>query len=251
MWQFLIGALIAIVTIIVSIVIYFKQRSRKRLSYRILSNTVLLGVEEEVKKDIQLSYKGKAIVGVRLLVLRIFNSGNVPVVSTDYEKPISIDLGKETRVLTAEVIKKSPPNLQSAISIEDHVVTLYPALLNPADSITTKMLVTKYENGLEVNSRIIGVSRVEELREGSLLTKVILAYLAILLTWLLGSIAWSSTFRVPFFEVFSYFSLIFYAFFALAIVAVSASTRARRSFEKSFDSFTKESEETNEKDKCE
>lgn len=251
MWQFLIGALIAIVTIIVSIAIYFKQRNRKRLSYEILSNTALLSVEEEVKNEIQLSYKGKAIEGVKLVVLRIFNSGNVPVVSTDYEKPISIEFGTETRVLTAEVIKKSPPNLQSTISIEDHVVTLYPALLNPADSITTKMLVTKYEKGLEINSRIIGVSRIEELHEGSFLTKAILAYVALLAAWLLGSVAWSFIFRVPFFEVFSYSSILVYAAFALAMVALLVPTRTRRSFEKSFGSFIKESEEKNEKDKCE
>ena len=156
-WQFLIGALIAVVTVVISIIIYFKQRNCKKLSYEILSNTAIMSTEEKIKDDIQLSYKGKVVKDVKLLVLRIFNSGNLPVVSADYEKPISIEFGKETRVLTAEVIKKSPDNLQSTISIENQVVTLYPALLNTEDSITIKMLVTKYEKELQVNSRIIGL----------------------------------------------------------------------------------------------
>jgi hypothetical protein len=54
-WQFLIGAVIAIATIVISIIIHLKQRNHKSLSYEILSNTDLLSVEEQTKNDIQLS----------------------------------------------------------------------------------------------------------------------------------------------------------------------------------------------------
>ena len=146
-WQFLIGASIAIIAIVVSVILYFKQLNRKRLSYEILSDTSLLTTDEETKNEIRLTYKNEPIEKVRLIVLRIFNSGNVPVESEDYEEPISIRLG-DARVLSAEVIKKSPKNLKSTLIIEKGVVTLYPTLLNPADSLKIKILVSDYEKGL-------------------------------------------------------------------------------------------------------
>lgn len=251
MWQFIIGALIAIVTIIVSIIIYLKQRSRKRLSYEILSNTALLSVEEEIKNDIQLTYKGKVVEGVKLLVLRIFNSGNLPIVSADYERPIGIEFGKETRVLAAEVIEKNPANLQSTISIENRVVTLYPALLNPSDSVTIKMLVTKYENDFQVNSRIIGVSRIELLPESSVMTSAVIFTFILLGVWAFGSVIWSFIFHVSFFEAFAYFSIVFYILFVIAMFAILADKRSRKILEKQYGDFIKDRGSKREEDNSE
>jgi len=251
MWQFIIGAIIAIVTIIVSIIIYLKQRSRKRLSYEILSNAALLSEEEEIKKDIQLTYKGKMVEGVRLLVLRIFNSGNLPIVSADYERPIKIEFGKETRVSTAEVIKKKPANLQSTISIENRVVTLYPALLNPTDSVTIKILVTKYENDIQINSRIIGVSKIELLHESSVMTSAVVFTSILLVIWAFGSLIWSFIFHVSFFEAFAYFGIVFYILFIVSMVVALADRRTRKVFEKYFGDLVKDSDSKREEDNSE
>lgn len=248
MWQFIILVIIAIVTIIVSIIIYFKQRNRKKLSYEILSNTALLTLEEETKNDIQLSYKGTVVEGVKFLLLRIFNSGNLPIVSADYDKPIRIEFGKETQVLTAEVIKKNPPNLQSMITIEDRVVTLFPTLLNPEDSITIKMLVTKYEEGLQVNSRIIGVSRIELAKENSGATLAIVVISITLAIWGFGSVIWSFLFNFSFIEAFSYFGAFFYFMLVISLVVFLAHKGIRRSFTKHFGDFIKENDSEREKD---
>lgn len=250
-WQFFIGAFIAIVTIAISIVIYFKQRNRKKLSYEILSCTDILSTEENIEDDVQLSYKGKIVEDVKLLVLRIFNSGNLPVVSVDYEKPISIEFGKDTGVLTAEVIKKDPDNVQSTVGIEDHVITLYPALLNPGDSITIKMLVTKYEKELQVNSRIIGVNRIEMLHESPIFAMSLVVTFVALLIWGVGPVVWSVALHVPFFEAFSYLSILYFSLFVGSMILLLGNKSLRKGLKKYFEDTTKDRDAESDKGKCE
>lgn len=65
--------------------IYFKQRQRKNISFEVLSNSSLLSVQDEIKKDVQILYKGKLVQQVNLILLRLVNSGNVPILSVDFE----------------------------------------------------------------------------------------------------------------------------------------------------------------------
>ena len=62
--QFLIGVIITIFAIVISVVIYLKQRSRKKLSFEILSNTSVITEKEKIKNDIQLSYRGQIVEDV-------------------------------------------------------------------------------------------------------------------------------------------------------------------------------------------
>ena len=91
--QFIIGALISFAAILVAAVIYFKQRQRKNISFELLSNSSLLSVQEEVKKDVQILYKGK-LVQANLILLRLVNSGNVEVRSSDFEGPYQYNAWK-------------------------------------------------------------------------------------------------------------------------------------------------------------
>jgi hypothetical protein len=167
----------------------------------------------------------------------------LPVVSADYEKPISIEFGKENHVLTAEVIKKCPNNLQSAISIEDHNVNLYPTLLNPADSITTKILVTNYETGLVVNSRIVGISEIEVLKTKSLVAVAFLGIFLGMAISVLGSLVWSTLFGGSFFQAFTYFNIVYYVFFVAIGTLFSVDQKVRQGLNKGFNVFLEESDD--------
>ena len=62
--------------------------------------------------------------------------------------------------MTAEVAETNPDSLEASIDMNERKVILVPALLNQGDSVTIKMLVTKFENQPEVNGRIIGVKEI-------------------------------------------------------------------------------------------
>jgi hypothetical protein len=162
LWQF-IGVVIALVAILISIILFIKSRNKKVLSYGIISTTPLLSVGREIKKDVQILYKDKPIQQVHLILLKLINSGNVPVTANDFERPFSIVFSKDAKVIAAEIVKTQPESLRASILFEDQKVVLEPILINEGDSITFKMLVSKLKGGLKVDGRVVGVKEIREL----------------------------------------------------------------------------------------
>lgn len=159
MWQFILPML----AIVVAVVLYWKQRTRKKLSYQVISCTPLLSVEEEIEGKLKIFYEGKPVQQVHLITVKVMNSGNIPVLSTDYKRPISFSFGEDAEILTTEIAKTDPDNLQASVNIQEKKVVLTPILLNQGDSVTLKMLVTKLKNQVpEVDGRVVGVKEIRE-----------------------------------------------------------------------------------------
>jgi len=157
-WQF-IGAILAFVAILTAVGLYLRQRRYKQISYVILSQTPLLSMAEEIKDKLQVLYEGKIVRQVHLIIVKIMNSGKVPIVSADFVHPINLDFGG-ARILTAEISKTSPHDLEVSISLVDNNVVLNPTLLNEGDAITLKMLVTEFRGQVVVKGRIVGVKEI-------------------------------------------------------------------------------------------
>ena len=104
--ELLIGAVSAFATI-GTIVAVFLLRARKRLSYEVLSTVPLLSTEEEFKNKLQIFFEGRPVQQVFLVQIKITNTGNAPIVTSDYERQVSLTFGQDTEVITAEVIQKS------------------------------------------------------------------------------------------------------------------------------------------------
>lgn len=184
-WQFIAGVAFAFVAIVVPILIYLKQRQRKALSYEILSRTPLLSIEEEVKGKLKILFNNNPAQDVHLVVVRIINSGNVQIVSDDYERPVSLDFGENTQIFTTEVSDANPKSLRPNVNIENTKVVLEPVLLNSRDSITLKMLVGQFDSQkqISVDGRIAGVKDIR--KSGERRTQyIILHWGGTVLTWI-------------------------------------------------------------------
>jgi len=160
-WQF-IGAILAIIAILTSVGLYLRQRRHKQLSYAILSQTPLLSMAEEIKDKLQVLYEGKIVRQVHLIMVKIMNSGKIPILSTDFVIPINLDF-EGARILTAEIHKTSPQSLEASINIEDNMAVVSPNLLNEGDAITLKMLVSEFKDKIMVKGRVVGVKEIREL----------------------------------------------------------------------------------------
>ncbi len=160
--QFLTVAIIAIIAIVVTIILYLIQRQRKSLSWEIISNTPLLSIDEEIRGDLQVLFAGKPVHDVQLIIFKIINSGNVPIKSTDYERPIKLKFGENALILTAKVTEKTPSSLETPIKNEGTSVVLEPTLMNEGDSFTIKMLVNQFDDQITVNGRIEGVKDIQK-----------------------------------------------------------------------------------------
>lgn len=68
------------ILVAVGIALYFQWwRNRKRLSYEILSNVVLVSAEKEIEDKIEILYEGQSVKNVRILVIKVVNDGYQPI----------------------------------------------------------------------------------------------------------------------------------------------------------------------------
>lgn len=164
-FQFIVLATAAIIAIIIPVILYWKTRQKKALSYTV-SSSPLLSVKDEIKKKVQILYDGKPVEQVHLTVFKIINSGNVPITPEDYKTPIALNFGKDSEILTGSITKTEPENLEPTFHFKSGIATVEPLLLNRKDFITINMLVKKYEN-ISISGRIVGVKEIKLFKKAS------------------------------------------------------------------------------------
>ncbi len=160
-WQF-VGVILALLATILSVAIYYKQRQFKSLSFAIISLTPLLDVRGEIKGKVKILYDDQPVQEVHLAIIELFNSGNLPIVSNDYEYPVLFSFGENTIVLSSEIISTIPQSLPAKIIHQDGKIEVDPTLLNVGDAITIKALVSGFEGQITVGGRIQGVKEISK-----------------------------------------------------------------------------------------
>lgn len=156
-WQGL-GVLLAVVLAIGGL---WWQQNRKELSYEVVSQTSLVSLEDPTAQQLQVFFNGKQVADPSLIVLRVRNTGNVPIPRVDYEKPLTFQFGQSVEVLNSEITSMTPTNLGASINPSANSVELSPVLLNSSDELLLKTLVTGSNITITVDARIIGVSSIE------------------------------------------------------------------------------------------
>ena len=147
------------------IIIYFYQRQRKALAYDILSVSPLLtGNELQGRITIQFEHR-REVQNIYLLIIKLINSGNIPITAIDFESPIKILFNKDDEVLSAEVTEKNPSNLEPILEVTKDRLILSPLLLNNGDYIIIKTLLTSYNGDIKINGRIAGIKDIQKLKE--------------------------------------------------------------------------------------
>lgn len=159
-WQF-VGAVIALIALVITFLIYWLQRQRKAIGYEVVSKNQLLTVREELEGRLQVMYEGQPARDICLLVVRLTNTGNVAIATADYERPVSLSTGQSSKILSAVVTEVDPENLVVALKSEESRVVIDPVLLNSKDSITLKLLVSDFSGVILTDGRIVGVKAIE------------------------------------------------------------------------------------------
>jgi hypothetical protein len=151
------GAVLAVVSILLAIFLYFRSRQKKSLSYEVISQYPLISVDDEIKGRLKILLDGMSVQDVHLLIIKLINNGNVAVTASDYERPLNLNFSGETEVISANIAESSPKNLIPTITKSNKSVTFNPILINPNEFFTLKILVTRYNNLFNVDDRIAGV----------------------------------------------------------------------------------------------
>jgi hypothetical protein len=151
-WQVVIG----IITLVATIWLAARSYSKK-LSYEIIAKTSLVSLAPASDENrIRIFLDKKPIKNAELLLVKITNTGLLPIKSNDFESPLFLSLGKSAKVLDTEIYNFSPANLQIKFSTQNNVIEIDPVLLNSRDSFTVKIIAESLSE-IELNGRIVGV----------------------------------------------------------------------------------------------
>ncbi|MCT4477072.1 hypothetical protein N0U24_07835 [Peribacillus frigoritolerans] len=165
----------------VSIILWRKGQSRKALSYDIFSSTSLFKKHDELGKKLKIFFDDREIKeNVLLVLLRIVNTGNVPIEEDDFKKDITIETNN-SKILIAEVKETTPKNLYVDIRNDrTGYAAISPLLLNSKEEIIIKLLIKASDkipfskDELIVASRIVGVSEITKVKQSSSLVFLML-----------------------------------------------------------------------------
>lgn len=160
----LVAILVSIMAILVSIGMEVyqikKTRNLKSISFSVKSKTKLFTLHDENVGKLQILLNGHPVSDAHIFIIEIRNTGNVPIASSDYEKPIEIVFSEGAEILSSAVIEKTPDDLNVNFEMVRNSVLLKPTLLNLGDAVTFKFLMREASSDPIVNGRIIGVNRI-------------------------------------------------------------------------------------------
>jgi hypothetical protein len=155
------GVVLAVIAIGWGVWSWRASQTEKSLSFGVVSQLPLVSVRDDANGRLKVQFDGKPRRDLYQVVVRVINSGNVPIESDDFKRPLMFDF--QAPILSAGVAEATPPDLQPAIEAHSQRVTLKPLLLNQGDAITLKVIVASPGKHLVASARISGVRQVREI----------------------------------------------------------------------------------------
>lgn len=140
-----IGTLILpLIATVASFVFFFLQKSRRHISYRIVSITKLPTYDKPVS---ELTNPNKKIV------IEYINSGNSALETSDFYKSVTTKF-INAQLLNAENYKSSYDIISKKIKLYNSSATFVPDQMNPNDSIYVAFEVSDFKNKIHVETKI-------------------------------------------------------------------------------------------------
>lgn len=142
-------------------------RRRKVVRWRVVATQSLITVPDALAPQVKVTFDGTDVTTLHWTTVRIWNAGNVPIPTGDFDNPITVGFGKDAKVLSASLGGSSPSVAAAdAPTIGDGIVTLPNCLLNPGDTLDVTVVATTA--GSEwASAGIVGIQKVLRFDEQS------------------------------------------------------------------------------------
>ena len=150
--------------------IYRKQRSKKEISYQIISNAPIASVNKVLENRVTIQLDGKPVKDARQIVIKVRNNGNVAVKREDYDKQTKF-IFEGSEVIGGELLNTEPESMMNSMDKDFFIapyvreqnidkgiadtVLLPNILLNPKEFITFTILLKGGYKHLDVRGRIV------------------------------------------------------------------------------------------------
>lgn len=167
-----IGAMIAVIGLVGSTIWAVIYRPRKTLSYEIISSSTLVATIPAHHNVLKVLFNDSEVEEPAITIFRVRNSGNVPILANDFERPMAYGFPGAKRLLSAEIQSSQPASLQPYLELPDIViefpaVTVNKLLLNPGDSFDVLVVLDGLPENVTAYGRIAGVKDIRLARSAS------------------------------------------------------------------------------------
>jgi len=158
-WSGIIGVaslLLAIIGIIITYMIYQKQRTIKKLS--ITPKKYIIFEKRENLPDVQLIVGKKKVDEAKLLEYDIEHIGNKSIEIDDFVTPIEVQFNEDSYVLLSSQSNQSDDTIKAKIKQNENSIEIAPPFLNPNDSLSVSVIINNFKT-----EKIVG-----KIKDGSL-----------------------------------------------------------------------------------
>jgi len=165
-WQVAIGIVAIAVSIWIAYYFYSKSQTRKQFEIWLYPNVSLVSVEDRVAKDIEVYYKGESVSNLSSLRFRIINTGNEPVASDDFERPLKFSVSPQATIISVRVLESHPSNLDLKVTKQPpSELIVEPTLFNEEEWADIELILVDDPTqtalpSLQVDARILGITEI-------------------------------------------------------------------------------------------
>jgi len=131
--------------------------NNKELSISYLVDSPLI-VDFDKESQLKVVYDNKSVSAPRLMSLKFYNSGEVPIQKKDIESPLRL-MFKKARLIEARISRTVPEGIDSSVLIEDKSLIVSHGLLNPKEAIFVELVYDGEQEVPTAGFRIAGISK--------------------------------------------------------------------------------------------
>jgi hypothetical protein len=145
-WQLMAIAAIGLGIALIILIIAESRlpRTRKFLTYEIQTFT----------PDILVVNGRGSIPGSVVMMLKIMNTGNIPITPLDFGGALCFHLEEDRKIYSAEIVDSMPSTLRPMVDIAPACIVLHPTRLAGHESMTIKAVIDGRSYGVRVNARL-------------------------------------------------------------------------------------------------
>jgi hypothetical protein len=133
-----------------------KKRSKKVLAYDIKETTSLVNIHQSIRAKLKILIGEHQVNTVYVTTVVFLNKGNMPITRQDFDENLSIKFTNEGRLLSYDIVDKSPPVLNLKIKVSEKCMEFEPFLLNKEDKFTVKTVIIDGKVNVTPSARIVG-----------------------------------------------------------------------------------------------
>lgn len=169
--------------ICISIILWILNQRKKELSYQVLWKQPLVNLKGAAKRQLDIRFKGERVNDAQLVILRLWNSGHIPITTSEYQSQLKVHFNPGVSIVSAHVIETHPADLDERSKknesgkafieqVQNEKIFLFPLLLNPGDQLIMQVVARNMSGFPLIEGHIQGIPKIHNWKRPTLIPKM-------------------------------------------------------------------------------